>query len=351
MLTSLEKIAREAVSGAASYAHATMTPSGNWLCELRSTVSFTAQYIVLRTILGINPLSEKEKTKLRVWIESQQDSNGCWGLLPKGLGEEHLSTTVEGYLALKLLGVRSEETNMQAARQFILTGGGLAKVGVTTQILLALIGLLPWSELPKVPPEILLLPDHGPLFNIYSLAYWARTSAVPICIMRHHEPVYDGIVPTDYLDELWTNPQRRKMKYVPSLMSSWKDGELGALTGTIADKSFGLLEPALRLLPTRSLALASCVRFILDRVDDGGYGAFWASNFGAVLALLSEGFSIKHPVIKHLLKSIDKYLWEDEQGLRMQVTHGPVWDTGLMALGLLESGTQTEAMDRKYRFC
>jgi len=318
-LTSLEGAAHEAISGAASYAHATMKPAGNWLCELRSTVSFTAQYVVFRAILGDNPLSEKEKTKFQVWIESQQDSNGCWGLLPKGLGEEHLSTTVEGYLALKLLGVSSEQANMQAARQFILESGGLSRVGVTTQLMLALIGLLPWSELPKVPPELLLLPERGPLFNIFSLAYWARTSAVPICILRHHEPVYHGIVPFDFLDELWTNPQRRKMNYTSSLKDSWKDGELVTLSGTMADKSLGLLEPALRLLPTRSLALAACVRFILDRIDDGGYGAFWAANYGAVLALLCEGFSIKHTIVVHLIKTIDKYLWEDEEGSRMQV--------------------------------
>jgi hypothetical protein len=109
------------------------------------------------------------------------------------------------------------------------------------------------------------------------------------------------------------------MNYASSLKDSWKDGELTTFSGTMADKSLGLLEPALRLLPTRSLALAACVRFILDRIDDGGYGAFWAANFGAVLALLSEGFSTKHPVVVHLIKAIDQYLWEDEEGSRMQV--------------------------------
>ncbi|KAF1967978.1 terpenoid cyclases/Protein prenyltransferase [Bimuria novae-zelandiae CBS 107.79] len=108
-----------------------------------------------------------------------------------------------------------------------------------------------------------------------------------------------------------------------------------------------LFEPGLRLMPTRSSALAVCVRFILDRLDDGRFGAFWASNFGAVLALHAEGFSFKHPAITHLLEVIEKYRWEDEQGLQMQVTHGPVWDTGLMALGLLENGLQTETMDHR----
>jgi squalene-hopene/tetraprenyl-beta-curcumene cyclase len=343
----LEKLAHEAASRAAQYAHATMKPSGNWLCELRSTVSFTAQYIVLRTIIETKPFSKDEEARLRLWIESQQNRDGCWGLSPKTMGEGHLSTTVEAYLALKLLGVSSDGPHMRAARKFILESGGLSKIGVTTQLLLALLGLIAWSELPQVPPELMLLPASGPFFNIYSLAYWARTAAIPIIILRHHQPVYHGIVQLNFLEELWVDAQDRHITYTSSLKQLWQNGELTRFVASFADKSFGMLEPGLRRLPTRSSALAICVRFILDRVDDGGYGAFWASNFGAVLALRAEGFSLKHPVVTHLLNAIEKYLWEDDQGLRMQVTHGPVWDTGLMALGLLESGFQTDVMHCK----
>ena len=46
-----------------------------------------------------------------------------------------------------------------------------------------------------------------------------------------------------------------------------------------------------------------------------------------MLALHAEGFALKHPVVEHVLTVIDKCLWEAEEGLRMQVTHGPVWHT------------------------
>ncbi|KAF1967977.1 terpenoid cyclases/Protein prenyltransferase [Bimuria novae-zelandiae CBS 107.79] len=219
----LEQAVRESASHAAAYAHATMRSSGHWLCGLRSTVSFTAQYTVLRTILPNNPLSEEEKIKMRRWIESQQDCNGCWGLLPKDMGEEHLSTIAEAYLALKLPRVAPEKTHMQAARRLILESGGLSKVGVTTQLRLALLGLVAWSELPRVPPELMLLTYSGPFFNIYSLAYWARTAAIPIIILRHHQPVYRGIVPLDFLGELWVDPHSREMTYTPSIWQLWKE--------------------------------------------------------------------------------------------------------------------------------
>jgi squalene-hopene/tetraprenyl-beta-curcumene cyclase len=227
------------------------------------------------------------------------------------MGERHLSTTVETYLELKLLGVVLDEPHMQASQQYVLEGGGLANVGVTTQVLLALLGLVAWSELPQVPPKPMLLPTSGPFFSIYSLAYWARTAAVPIIALRHHQPIYHGVVPRDFLDELWVNEQNRRMTYASSLRRLWQDGEIFRLMGSIADKTLGLLEPGLRLLPTRSSALATCVRFILDRVDDGGYGAFQASNFGAVLALRAEGSPSEHPIVTHLLEAIDRYLWED----------------------------------------
>lgn len=343
----LEQAAQESVTRAATYTHATMKSSGHWLTEMRANVSFTSQYIVLRSILGVNPLSEKEKTKFRIWIEAQQHPSGFWGKLPGDQGEEDFSITVEGYWALKMLGVRPEEPHMQAARRYILDNGGLAKVGMTTQLNLALLGLLPWSELPKVPPELMLLPHSGPFFSIFSLACWARTAAIPIIILRHHQPVYHGVVPPDFLDELWTNLQQKRMAFTPPASQLWKEGKYIDLAGGLLDKSLGFMESALRLMPTRSSALAKCVRFILDRLDGGGYGGLWSGNSGAILALLAEGFSIKHPAVVHLINATDQYLWEDHEGLRMQITHGPVWDTGLMGLGLVECGLQTEAMDCK----
>lgn len=161
-LDSLEQSAGEVASRAVEYAY-----------ELRSTVSFTSQYVVLRIILENNPLSREEITQLRLWIESHQDRDGCWGFLPKDMSTGDLSITVEAYLALRFLGVGPEELHMKAARQFILNSGGLSKIGVTYQLLLSLLDLVAWSEVPQVPRELMLLPTSGPFFSIFSLVYWA----------------------------------------------------------------------------------------------------------------------------------------------------------------------------------
>ncbi|ETS80704.1 hypothetical protein PFICI_08233 [Pestalotiopsis fici W106-1] len=130
--TGLQKSVSTAVQLAADYAHHAMKPDGHWLTELRATVGFTAGYICLRKMLG-PPLSEKEAGKMAQWIQSRQNtSDGSWGLLPDRPGD--VSTTTEGYFALKLLGVPTESYAMQRAQSFILSQGGISKMGVFTQL-------------------------------------------------------------------------------------------------------------------------------------------------------------------------------------------------------------------------
>ncbi|KAI1844764.1 hypothetical protein JX266_008992 [Neoarthrinium moseri] len=340
--TSLQKSVLSAVQLAADYAHHAMKPDGHWLTELRATVGFTAGYICLRNMLG-PPLSEQEAGKMLQWIQSQQNAlDGSWGLLPDRPGD--VSTTTEGYFALKLLGVPVESKSMRRARSFILSQGGLGKVGVFTQLELALMGIIDWNEMAQVPAELILLPASAPI-SIYAFSYWSRVTAVPIMILRHHRPVY-RIVPVDFLDELYIDPNDKHLHFTPPLSTLWRDGEKGRFCGSLADKALGILEPMLRRVPVaRPYALSCCVRYILDHLDAGGYGAFWNSNFAAVMALHVEGFSTQHPVIQHLLTAINTCLWEDDYGIRMQVTIGPVWDTALMALGLLETGLADSRMD------
>lgn len=337
----LQTSASRAVKLAADYAHHTMKPDGHWITELRATVCFTAEYICLRCIMG-PPLSPLETNEMRRWTEAQQDTgDGSWGLAPGCKGD--LNTSTEGYLALRLLGVPTEEEHMKRARDFILSTGGLNKVGVATQLTLALLGLVSWDDMAHVPAELILMPRATPL-NIFAFSYWSRVTAVAIMMLRHYRPVH-RIVPDDFLDELYMDPTDRRLHFTPPLRTLWKNGETGRFCGSLADKVAGLTEPVLIRLPgVRSYALSQCASYIIQRLDEGGYGSFWNSNFAAIFALHAHGFSTKHPVLRHLIRTVDISLWKDHDGIRMQVTIGPVWDTALMALGLLETGLCDERM-------
>lgn len=337
----LQMSASRAVKLAADYAHHTMKADGHWITELRATVCFTAEYICLRCIMG-PPLSPLEANEMRRWIEKQQDTrDGSWGLAPGCKGD--INTSTEGYLALRLLGVPTGEDHMIRARDFILSTGGLNKVGVATQLTLALLGLVSWDDMAHVPAELILMPRATPL-SIFAFSYWSRVTAVAIMMLRHYRPVH-RIIPDDFLDELYVDPTDRRLHFTPPLRTLWKNGETGRFYGSLADKLAGLAEPILTRIPgVRSYALSQCASYIIQRLDDGGYGSFWNSNFAAIFALNAHGFSTKHPVLKHLIQTVDKSLWKDHDGIRMQVTIGPVWDTALMALGLLETGLCDDRM-------
>ncbi|KAG6355269.1 hypothetical protein INS49_004351 [Diaporthe citri] len=210
-------------------------------------------------------------------------------------------------------------------------------------------GVIDWNEMAQVPPELILLPASAPI-SIYAFSYWSRATAVPIMILRHHRPIY-RIVAEDFLDELYVDPSDKHLHFTPPLSALWRDGERGRFCGSLADKALGILEPVIRRVPVaRPYALSCCVRYILDHLDAGGYGAFWNSNFAAVMALRAEGFSTEHPAIQHLPTAVETCLWEDNYGTRMQVTIGPVWDTALMAMGLLETGRADSRMDLTVRW-
>lgn len=353
---SLEASAARCAQRAADYAYETMQNDGHWRLETKSSISFTVQWLCIRRILG-PPLSPDECASFRRWILSHQNAkDGSWGLAPAAPPHEwpgDVSITTEAYLGLKLLGTSVSHPSMRRARAFVLREGGVAKVGVLTQLVLAMFGIIAWRDMAQVPAELVLLPPQVPYLNIYSFSYWSRVSAVAVMLLRHYQPVWplqpfldpndeeydgygDGVGP-QFIDELFLNPTDRRLRNTPALASMWRDGQYSRIAATLADKAAGgLFEPLLRRSLLRSWSLARCTRFIIDHLDEGGYGSLTISNFLGTLALHAAGFQAHHPVMKHLFSAMEVSLWEDKTGKSMQVTVGPVWDTALMALGLLE---------------
>lgn len=343
----LEGSAADCVKRAAAYAHATMKPDGHWLMELRANVHFTAEYVCLRLIVGPPLSDDDENAKLRRYFLSQQNGDGSWGLAPHWPGD--VSTSTAGYFALKLLGLDVADVNMQKARAFILRAGGASRVGVTTQIMLALFGLVRWDDMAQVPAELMLMPKASPL-NVFAFSYWSRVAAVAIMVLRHHQPVYPlpGGASTDFLDELHVNPADKALRYTPPLGKLWRNSEYARFAAHLLDKAGELAyEPWIKSSMVRKWSLKACVRYIVDHIEpSAGYGSFWNSNFTGLVALLCEGFKVEHPTVQCLLQAMNDSRWEDEKGgIRMQVTIGPVWDTCLMGLGLLECGAADSRMD------
>ncbi|KAJ3958924.1 hypothetical protein N0V92_004465 [Colletotrichum tropicale] len=352
----LAESATKCVQQAAEHAYDQMKPDGHWYLEVRSSISFTVQWLCIRQILGM-PLSEDEADKFRRWLLSQQNTDdGSWGLAPSVHDwDGDVSTTVEAYFGLKVLGTNVNSKPMRKARAFILRHGGVAKVGVLTQLVLALFGIIAWKDMAQVPAELMALPAGLSPVNIYSFSYWSRVSAVPVMLLKHHQPIFplhpfgaddsEETLGGNFLDELFLNPLDRTLKSIPQLSTLWKDGQVGRFACTLIDKAASVVEPVLKRSMLRTYCLDQCVQYIVNHLDAGGFGSLTISNFLCVVGLHAAGFPASHPVMGHLTRAMEDALWEDADGLRMQVTIGPVWDTALMTLGLLETGLADDRTD------
>ena len=142
-------------------------------------------------------------------ILKNQRSDGSWALYYDGPAD--VSTTIESYVALKVLGVSPATPEMQKALASIYRGGGVVAARVFTKIWLALFGKYPWSGVPSLPPELVYFPKWVP-FNLYDFACWARGTVAPLTIVVSKKPVREP---------RWNRTNRRQG-------DSWKPFRSGA---------------------------------------------------------------------------------------------------------------------------
>ena len=178
----------EAVDSAISRLHGyfrdTQYDAGFWWGELESNNTMEAEYVMLCRFLGRhNP--ERERHIVNYLLSKQQD-DGSWPIYFGAPGD--LSTSVECYFALKLCGVDPESDPMARAREFILERGGIPQARMFTKIWLSLFGQWKWEGTPRLPTEMILLPNWAP-FSIYRFASWARGCIVPLSIVLTRHPI------------------------------------------------------------------------------------------------------------------------------------------------------------------
>jgi squalene-hopene/tetraprenyl-beta-curcumene cyclase len=108
---------------------ARQAPDGWWTGELETNVTMTAEQILLYRFLGID-LAPIRDGAIRHMLGCQRE-DGSWALYYDGPAD--LSTTIEAYVALKVLGYDTARDEMQRALQTITRMGGLAQARVFTR--------------------------------------------------------------------------------------------------------------------------------------------------------------------------------------------------------------------------
>ncbi|MCL2768921.1 MAG: squalene--hopene cyclase [Solirubrobacterales bacterium] len=299
---------------------AMQSQEGWWQAELQSNVTMDAEDMLLREFLGIRRVDQSERSA--AWIRSQQREDGTWGNFHGAPGD--LSTTIEAYWALRLVGDSPEEEHMRAAARFIRERGGIERARVFTHVWLALFGLWPWEQVPSLPPEIVLLPRSVPL-NIYDFACWARQTVVALSVVLAHKPRRALPFALDELHntEGWTPKPPRSRR------GAWL-GRLDRALGVYERRPIGAL---------RRLALARAERWIVRRQEaDGSWGGIQPPWVYSLMALSLQGYPLDHPVMRRGIEGIERFMIERGPHRRLEACQSPIWDTALAIVALAEAG-------------
>jgi squalene-hopene/tetraprenyl-beta-curcumene cyclase len=344
--------AARAIASARAFAKRIQRPEGHWCAELESNTTITAEYVFMRQALGLE-LETKREGMIRYFF-GQQKADGSWGLAPNHVGD--VSTTAETYLALRILGVLRSESRMQAAERYILAHGGLATMRVFTRIFFAMFGLFPWSHVPCLPPEFILLPPSVPA-NVYALSSWARGTIVPLLILLHAKPLFalpnDKSADNDWLDHLWLDPGKKTIPYSDPLVRVLLDeGASYKTLFTAIDRVLARYDRVVRRVAgpfarLRRHALERCERWVLERQEkNGDWGGIFPPMLNTVLALFVNGHTTENGPLSLGLEAIERFSVEDAAGFRIEPCQSPVWDTVLMMRALLDSGPAEPSLAR-----
>ncbi|MDJ0536374.1 MAG: squalene--hopene cyclase [Xenococcaceae cyanobacterium MO_207.B15] len=318
-----------AIIASQNYLLSVQYPDGYWWAELESNVTITSEIVLLHKIWGTD--NTRPLNKITKYLRSQQREHGGWELFYDDGGD--LSTSVEAYMALRLLGVPAKDPALVKARRFILKRGGISKTRIFTKLHLALIGCYDWRGIPSIPSWIMLLPDNFP-FTIYEMSSWARGSTVPLLIVFDQKPVF-AVEPTINLDELYAEGINN-VRYELPQNNDWTD------IFVHLDSGFKLAE-SLNLVPFRQEGLKAAEKWILERQEaTGDWGGIIPAMLNSLLALRCLDYDVQDPIIQRGLTAIDNFAIETEDSYRIQPCISPVWDTAWCLRALVESGLKRD---------
>ncbi len=291
-------------------------PDGSWMGELESNAAITAEYLLMRRFLGVADPG-REASAVR-YLRGEQNADGSFSIAPEVEGD--VSITTEVFVAMRAAGLATDDPAVAAALAFVASHGGVRATRVFTRIWLALAGLWPWSDLPVVPPEWLLLPGNR-IGSIYDLASWARATTVPLAILRSLETVFPLALPA--ASELPPGPP------TPS-------------AGTLTWRSVERLVRIYGKLPKvglRRLAMGEAERWILEHQErDGSWAGIQPPWVYGLMALVARGHRLTDPPVQRGLEALETFGIQDERGFRLQACVSPVWDTALALWALLNAG-------------
>ena len=307
-------------------------PDGHFVFELEADATIPSEYVLLRHYLGEPDDLELER-KIGVYLRRIQADHDGWPLYHGG--DFDISASVKAYFCLKMIGDDIDAPHMVQARQAILAHGGASAVNVFTRIQLALYGDMAWSEIPVMPPEIILLPQSFPI-HLSKMSYWARTVIVPLLVLQSEKPLARNARGV-HVPELFEGATRvPRTSKAADLSPLWTWG-------------FNALDVVLKAVQPiwprglRKRALQACLDFVVTRLNgEDGLGAIYPAMANSVMMFDALGYAEDHPHRAIARLSVEKLLVVKDEEAYCQPCMSPVWDTALAAHALMEAGEKVD---------
>ncbi|HTD44970.1 MAG TPA: squalene--hopene cyclase [Bryobacteraceae bacterium] len=302
---------------------------GYWWADLTADSTLESDFILLElwrhpVVEGVwNPPTRALIDKAARSILARQLPDGGFNIYSHGPSE--ISATVKAYTALKLAGLPADDPRLAQARERILAMGGLQAANSYVKVNLSLFGLYPREHTPAIPPEFMLL---GKI--IYEMSSWTRAIVIPLSIvhaMNPRRPVPAGFT----LDELMA-PGVPLVFPNDEGFFSWRNFFLKADLVLKWWERHGS-----RAL--RNRAIRRGAQWMLERTHNSdGLGAIYPPMMYIIMALDLLGYPKDHPDVLEAEKQFFNLLVDDERGFYFQPCFSVVWDTGIAAYALGESG-------------
>ena len=309
------------------------------LLEWRAELSISVE-VLMKWILG-----QEDDPRLPAivrYLRRQQTPEGTWTQYPGG-GID-VSASTKAYLVLKLAGDDPDAEHMRKAREAILAAGGAERCNTFSKFYLACLGILPYSAVPSIPPELVFLPKWF-YFHLDKVSSWSRAMIVTLSIVVSSRkvrelPRCENGAPTN-IDELYVDPSRK------GVLRASNDRPHRFWTPFFQWADRLVLKPLDRLgrTPWRKAAIRRLERWVLEHTRfPGGLGAIFPPIVYQQIAFQTcLGYDENDPVLLAARAELDAYMLEttDENGdelIHIQPCFSPVWDTGIATYALVNAG-------------
>ena len=249
----------------------------------------------------------------------------------------YLFHTTLAYIAMRLLGVPSDDRRVARAREWILSNpAGPLALPSWGKFWLAILGLYEYAGVNPVPPELFLLPTWAPL-SPDRLYCHTRYALLPMAYIYSRR----------FRGDLGTDGVELRRELYPS---GYENVRFEDHRNDVARSDLLVPSPAVvrrindvqawfelrHLHPLRSRATALCLDRIVYEQRASGYQGL--SPVNAILNCLAlYAANPRHPDLERSVAGLEAWLWNDaEDGLRVAGAKSAAWDSAFAIRALLE---------------